>query len=197
MFDEILKLFFTGHAMDSFKQLRRTHYFELLFGATAAVINKDKSKRYLKLLEASFKSTDMRYSQDKPLNPAFLLAVFGWPVLQVRIERYQKGKYKRLFEALHHAIEEVIEEQVADLSIPRRFTAMIRAIWMLQYHMLNWRKSRAYRIVTHRYFRAAIDFLEMRAQIGKSVGQEAKWWRDFYNADKSGRERMLKQRQKK
>ena len=102
-----------------------------------------------------------------------------------------KHKYRRLFEALHHGIEKVMRETVEHINIPRRFTTMMRDIWMLQYHMSNQRKKRVGRVLDHRYFRAAIDFLELRALVGEPVGEMAKWWRAFAAADPEERSRML------
>ncbi len=112
-----------------------------------------------------------------------------WPAIQKKLQEHPQQKFHL---ALRHAIEEVLKNQMEVLVIPHRLTAMMRAIWLLQYYLIKPRGQRAYRTFFHRYFRAAFDFLELRVKVGEPYGEIFNWWQKFRYAQTEEREQMLK-----
>ena len=172
---EFEKLFFNGHALQVFRRLDDYAYLAALVPSLPTVLEGVDGDLNRCLLEAALQSTDERYQQQKSLNPAFLLAALLWPALQQRIEKISADGVS-LHQALHVAIAQVLEQQRSVLTIPRRYTTMMRSVWVLQYHFARRRPKRVATILGHRFFRAAIDLLELRARSGEQVEDLFQWW---------------------
>ncbi len=156
----------------------RTNYIQALFPKMVTFLEKDRNSHYRSLIKLSLKATDERYYKNQTLNPGFLLAIFLWPVVQGLMEEHFK-KNKRLFSSLYHGINQALYLQTQTLAIPRRLTAMMRSVWLLQYHLEGRRHNRIYRIANQRFFRAAFDFLELRERAGEPLTEIVYWWRIF------------------
>jgi poly(A) polymerase len=191
LFDETLKLFFEGNAYVTYQKLLETDYLRALFPETADFIKQSPDSPYVTLIELAMKATDTRFHQGQSLNPGFLLGVLLWPVVQARLEAHfqQHGKW---FPALHAGIQETFATQLDTLFIPRRFTAMIRSMWVLQYHLERRRGKRIFHIAEQRFFRAAFDFLALRAQAGEPVQPLVDWWARFQACKHKARLNMIK-----
>lgn len=190
LFDEVLKIFFEGNAVSSYRYLQRYDYIEVLFPKLSAILRAKKNAQQAKLIELALKATDERFSDKRSLNPGFLLSVLLWPLVLKRLEENEK-EFAHFYQALHHTIDEVITEQNTILRIPRRFTAMMRSIWMMQYQLVRRRGKRVYRTLRHRYFRAAFDFLVLRAQAGEPYQKEVDWWQEFQKANHTEQKEMV------
>ncbi|MFW0072489.1 MAG: polynucleotide adenylyltransferase PcnB [Coxiella-like endosymbiont] len=190
LFAEVLKIFFKGHAFRSYHWLSQTNYMQTLFPYTVTVLEKTCRPYYKSLFEFSLKATDQRYSKNRTLNPGFSFAILLWPVVQELMQQYFK-KYKRLFPSIYYGINMALRQQVEILAIPRRLTTMIRSVWLLQYHLERRRRSRIYRIVEQRFFRAAFDFLELREQAGEPLTEIVYWWRAFRDGNQKKREQLI------
>jgi poly(A) polymerase len=93
--------------------------------------------------------------------------------------------------ALHAAMDEVLETQSEKLAITRRVAADIQEIWLMQPRFEK-RSGRApFRLVEQPRFRAAWDFLRLRAQSGELPQDICDWWADFAAADPAARAAML------
>lgn len=169
LFEDILKLFYCGHAKRAFELLQRYGLFELLFPQTHAVLSTDPQKaRYLNLISQSCENTDERLRQGLSLNPAFLFAVLLWPVVETKMKRHlHEGK--KPYVAFEKAVNETIVQQLKTVAIPKRHTAVVRELWSLQRVM----EKRIHRhmewALAHPRFRAAYDFLLLRYQAGESA----------------------------
>jgi poly(A) polymerase len=148
------------------------------------------SAAYHQLIDLAMQATDKRFVNQQPLNPGFLFAVILWPVMQTLMQQQLRETHK-LFNAVYHGINTALEKQVKTLMIPRRLTAMIRAMWILQYHLEKRRRSRIYRVFNQRFFRAALDLLQLRAQIGEPVAEAVAWWQQFREGDKETRAQLI------
>jgi poly(A) polymerase len=188
LFTEFLKIFFKGHAERSYQLLKKTGYLEILFPHTANIIKKYPEANYEKLLHLALQATDSRYDHQESLNPGFLLSAFVWPVIQEYINDHKEQK---LFAALHGAIHEILPIQTQTLGVSHRLRLMMRSISILQYHLERRRLSRIYRIANQRYFRAALDFFELRAEIDGRLAKAAQWWRAFRESDNLGRKELM------
>lgn len=190
LFDEVLKLFFAGSAYASFQALQKYDFLKVFFPHYVDALKSTRAKHYEALVTEAMVATDDRYRNEQSLNPGFLFSVMLWPALQELIHAHPARKNKFHF-VLHHAMAEVLKKQLQVLSIPKRLTAMMRDIWMLQYHLKQRRGKRVYRTLNHRYYRAAIDFMMLRAKVGEPVDSLVEWWKKFQLADENERHAML------
>ncbi len=188
-FDETLKLFFEGHAEQTYLALQQYHLLPAVFPQTAEIL-KNPGKHHENLILLALKATDERYHNGRSLNPGFLLSVFLWPVFEEKMAEYTRQK-KRFFHALDLAITGVIEDQCETLKMPRRLTAMIRSIWLLQFYLQKRRPNRVQRVLSDRYFRAAYDLLELRVINGEKFGPVFDWWRKLRSVNVHEQVKMI------
>ena len=66
----------------------------------------------------------------------------------------------------------------------------MREIWVLQPQFDNRRGARPHRLLAQARFRAAYDFLMLRAQLGQAARELADWWTTFQHADETERAAM-------
>jgi len=176
LFDETLKLFMTGQAESSFELLNEYELLEPLFPATASELY--DSPTTLPLIRAAMHSTDTRIAEDKPVTPAFVLAALLWvPTLRLCRQREDRGVAP--LEAMREAGQSIIAEQLHHIAIPRRFTATIMEIWELQLRLQKRNNRRAVRLLEHRRFRAAYDFLLLREQAGEDLNGLGEYWTEM------------------
>ncbi|MGA7983468.1 MAG: polynucleotide adenylyltransferase PcnB, partial [Chromatiaceae bacterium] len=93
-------------------------------------------------------------------------------------------------EAMLSASEEVSARQQATVTIPKRFGLPMKEIWTLQPRLEQRQGKRPYRLLTHPRFRAAYDFLLLRAEAGEVESELADWWTQFQQADGQERARL-------
>ena len=78
----------------------------------------------------------------------------------------------------------VLDAQAATLAIPRRFDATMKEIWSLQPRFEQRAGTAAVRLLEHPRFRAAYDFLALRAESARSAAARCRWWGRFQDADR-------------
>ena len=177
LFDESLKLFMSGHGLASFKALERYGLLQHVFPATARVLAGEHAGAFRKLVERTLANTDARVREDKPVTPAFLFAALLWePVRRAAQAAIDAGTDAAA--AWSHATDRVLHEQAQRVAIPRRFTIAVEEIWSMQPRFTQLTRKRAFRLLEHPRFRAAYDFLVLRACEGGEVAELAQWWTD-------------------
>ncbi len=177
LFEEFLKLFMSGQSEKAYQQLREYGLFAKLFPQTEEFLNRGDEFIH-KLLISAFRNTDTRLAEDKPVTPAFLLAALLWvPVRDLANDHEANGLSE--MDAIHLASDAVISHQISSTSMPRRFTHMARDMWALQVRLKNIRGKRPLKLLAHQRFRAAYDFLLLRAEAGENVQELASWWTEF------------------
>jgi poly(A) polymerase len=177
LFQEILKFFMGGASARTFEFLQKYHLLESIFPKTAHLLDQPETK---KLIYTALKNTDERIQQGKPISPAFLFAVFLWPVI------YNEMK-KAGLKALHQTrVESIIytalKDQKARLDFPKRLALPIREICLLQYRFTKRHGKQPHRSLSHPRFRAAYDLLLLRAMSGEPIGELSQWWEKFQSA---------------
>ncbi len=128
-----------------------------------------------KFLIAALKNTDARVAADKSVAPSFLLAVFNWLPLQELAKR----------EDFYSAVDRILKEQQQIMAVPRRFVSMIRDVWEVQQRLERRRSPRQIEgLYELAKFRAAYDFLLLRAQAGDTQAiPSAQWWQKYVEGD--------------
>jgi poly(A) polymerase len=191
LFDEVLKLFHTGHALRSYEVLRDLNLFGYLFTQTDEMLSEGDEYTDSFICQA-LANTDERIHHGKGVNPAFLFAALLWgPVRQAAALLEEQGMTS--LQALQIAGNEVVAEQLRQVSIPKRFSLPMREIWTAQARLSRRQGKRAYRLLEQQRFRAAYDFLMLRCQIGEPLEDLCYWWTRFQEMDSAGRAAMLKQ----
>ncbi len=187
IFDEMLKLFLSGHALESARRLREEGLHHGVLPLLDVVLEQPMGERFVTL---ALQNTDERISADKPVSPAFLFATLFWHEVLARWEKYQRQDMPPM-QALNEAMEDVIQKQVETLAIPRRYTSVMREIWGLQPRFLQRSGQRPFRLLEHPRFRAAFDFLMLRCASGEVDAAVGEWWEKFQHAHPDERTRML------
>lgn len=165
LFDEVLKLLQTGHGLASLQQLRQLELFEYLFPSAAATVEQGDEKA-LEMFTLALENTDRRIQNELAVTPAFIYAVFLWPEVSAIADKLT-DQGEPPVQALHLAADEVVPAQLACTSLPRRFSVPMRDIWAMQPRFRHTRGKRVKVLIASRRFRAAYDFLCLRAQIGE------------------------------
>ncbi len=190
MFEEVLKLFHGGYALETWEQLRHYGLFKFLFPAAEESLSEEEQHFPHMLLPSALASTDKRIEADKPVNPAFLFAVFLWEPVRERTALLQANGMHPA-EAQMRAAEEVLREEQRHVSIPKRFSFPMREIWSMQPRFARRQGKNAARLFEHKRFRAAYDFLLLRAQAGEEPQELADWWTRYQEVDGAARDGMI------
>jgi len=174
LFEEICKLFLTGHGVRSMEALQRFGLSTTLFPGLPKGASRGKVQLGTILLK-TLENTDERIRISKPVTPAFLFAALLWqPVKERTKELTESGESE--YNAMMVASEEVIATQAQSTSIPRRFSAVTRQIWMMQLRLGKTRGKRWKRLLHEQKFRAAYDFLLLRAIEDPSLEPLCEFW---------------------
>ncbi len=193
---EFEKLFFQGYAYKTFQLLRQYQYFRILFPKTMSLLANPKNKVFKNLLDRALKVTDERFLEKKSLNPGFLIGVMLWPVYQFQLEQ-ERLQTKRAKKVAHSIMSRVIYEQQAFMAIPKRYMGIIQSTWMLQFYLEKRQPRRVLFVLKHRYFRAAIDLMQLRVDVGEPLSKTLSWWRDIQAADYDEQQLMIDQLREK
>jgi poly(A) polymerase len=187
LFDEMLKLLLSGHALDCLRSLRERDLHHDFLPYLDEVLKTPVGQAFIDQL---LKNTDQRLQEDKPVSPGFLFAALLWfPLKDDSERRIAAGELP--IPALYAAMDEVLETQRARLAVPRRFDPVIKEIWALQSRFLQRSGVRPTRLLEHPRFRAAYDFYLLRAEVGDALPEVAQWWTDFQVADEETQASML------
>jgi poly(A) polymerase len=179
LFEEVLKLFQGGYALKSFTAIRDRDLLKYLFPMLDNRL-KQENADLLKMLEAALLNTDRRVAEGKPITPYYLLAFMLWPdVEELALQECAGGM--AINEALQIAAESVLSRQLRVISIPRRFSGPMKELWQLQPRLERLRGGRALKLMEDRRFRAAYDFLCLRASVDKRLERSADWWTEVQN----------------
>jgi poly(A) polymerase len=174
LFDEFLKLFQSGHAERTFDILREHELFAEMFPATEQELVQDDD--FLRFVRAALQNTDRRVRDGKSVTPMFLIGVFFWQPVQKLAEIRRAEENVPESQALSLASFDIVAQQQRRISIPRRFTAPMREMLALQPRFLNMQGRRAIKLLEHRRFRAAYDFMLLRAETGQVDEEIAQFW---------------------
>jgi poly(A) polymerase len=175
LFDETMKMFMAGNGLASFRMLEKCDLLKHLFPGTARALARDQHGALRSLVENGLSGTDSRVSEDKPVTPAFLFAVLLWgEVYSIARDLQGEGMDRAL--AWQRAAHKVMAEQTERVAIPRRFSYAMEEIWALQPRFAERTKKRVFRLLSHPRFRAAYDFLLLRAAESEDLRERGEWW---------------------
>jgi poly(A) polymerase len=189
LFDEMLKLLTCGHAMDCLRQLRQDGLHQGLLPLLDVVLEQPGGEAFVEL---ALDRTDHRIRAGKTVSPSFLFAALLWQQVDLRCKQLV-AKGEPYVQALMAAADSVLEEQTEKLAIQKRFASDMREIWFMQPRFERRLPSSIWRMFEQPRFRAAVDFLQLRAAAHEFDSVLAQWWMDLANADDEGRAKMLEE----
>ena len=177
LFEECLKLFLSGHAVESFNRLEQHGLLPALFPESAAALRANRSGALRRMLLEGLEGTDRRVANDEPVSPAFLFALLLWPAYcRALIALQAQGMHAT--EAQRRAADRVTVHQLAMVALPRRFSLPMQEIWLLQSRFSLRQPKRISRMLAHPRFRAAFDFLSLRLTASDEHAADVEFWRD-------------------
>ncbi len=190
LYEEVMKLFLGGCALNTFELLRHYDLFRYLFPHTDAVLAGEEDGFPITFVSRALGNTDARLAQDKPVTPAFLYAALLWEPMRKQARELEAGGASPL-EAIQVAGNRMVSQQADHTSLPKRFSFPMREIWMLQPRLERRRGKTPFRTLDHPRFRAAYDFLLLRAEVGEAPVELAEWWTEFQEQNPSDRSGMV------
>ncbi|GAA5647029.1 polynucleotide adenylyltransferase PcnB [Vibrio proteolyticus] len=192
LYEESLKLLQSGHGLETYYLLREYNLFQQLFPTISEHFTDDYSSPTEQMLDQVLDSTDQRMEEGKRINPAFMFAAMLWYPLLSLADKLMAERNMNDYDAVMEASNQILDDQVRTIAIPRRHTATIREIWQLQLRLPRRNGKRAFRLMELNKFRAGFDFLEMRGEIeGGDTKELANWWETFQNAGRNMRQAMV------
>jgi poly(A) polymerase len=175
LFDETMKLMLAGSAAASCNLLARLGLLSHLMPDVVRAVSEAPESAGARLVQLGLAQTDERVRDDKSVTPTFLFAVLLWPAI-LRKLGVPNGPLPEDPLALGSAVDEVISRQVRRIAVPKRFTMPMRDIILMQPRFERRSGRRALRFLEHPRFRAAYDFLLLRAESGEIDPELAAWW---------------------
>jgi poly(A) polymerase len=189
IFDEMQKLLLSGHAKNTLHRLREECLHHGVLPLLDVILEQPLGMRFVNL---SLEDTDRRALEGKPVSPAFLFAALFWhEVLATWRAECAKGAHP--VPALHKCMDEVLDEQTKKLAIPRRFTTIMKEIWLLQPRFEHRSGKRPFATLSQERFRAGYDFLYLRAKSGEVPMELAEWWERFQDVPHDKQVEMLQE----
>jgi poly(A) polymerase len=190
LFEEILKLFLGGYAVPSYELLRRHGLFSYLFPAVGALLDSEAGGPYRALLLEALANTDERVAADEPVTAVFLFSVLLWGPVRQRAARLEEAGESPV-QALLLAADEITDAQQRHVSIPRRITMPMKELMVMQLRLQRTRGRRVLGMLGHARFRAAYDFLLLRARTGDADPALAEFWTELQGLDATAREAVV------
>ena len=192
VFDEMLKLLLSGHALACLQQLRKEGLHHGLLPLLDVVLEQPLGEKFVTLALAG---TDERVRQGKGVSPGFLFASLLWHQALEKWNAYQAaGEYP--IPALHMAADDVLEAQTEKLALQRRIATDMRDIWAMQPRFERRTGKSPYKLLEHPRMRAGYDFLLLRCESGEIDPEIGEWWTAFIAADGEGRAELLTRKPK-
>lgn len=191
LFDEMLKLLQTGHALASVEALKTHGLARGIYPLLDLVVERAEDD-FVKL---ALQDTDRRVGEGKPVAPSFLLACVLWADVRKGWERRLQPRGNQRpptpFAALQDAVDEAFDARIGDVSGRGKLGTDMREIWMMQPRFDKRVGTGPFSLVEQPRFRAGFDFLRLRAQTGEVDEELAHWWETFSMADDDHRQDMV------
>jgi poly(A) polymerase len=194
LFDEMVKLLQTGHAIASIEQMRKfgliggtLGIFPVLDAALAPAAPNPAREKFVRL---ALEDTDRRVNEGRAVAPSFMLACMLWHDVQERWSALKAGG-EAPFPALQLAVDAVFDARIGDISGRGKLAADMREIWLMQPRFERRTVSSATSLLAQVRFRAGYDFLRLRADCGDLPVELADWWEDLHLGNDEEREALL------
>ncbi|MBI5270223.1 MAG: polynucleotide adenylyltransferase PcnB [Burkholderiales bacterium] len=191
LFDEMIKLLQTGHALASLAELKRHGLDRGVFPVLEAVLaNAPEGSAREKFVHLALADTDRRVAEGKAVAPSFMLACMLWHDVDAKWSAL-RAQGEHPMPALSQAIDAVFDARIGDISGRGKLATDMREIWMMQPRFERRTGQTPYTLVEQPRFRAGFDFLRLRADSGEAAAELAEWWEDFSLGSDADREALI------
>lgn len=200
MFEEVNKLFLTGHGLESFRVLRKYKFFELLFPNSEELLD---NQNYINFVEHALINSDKRYAEDKRNMPHFLYAVIMWTIFQRDLFLLNQRTNSMVSpisqaELVKCILNDVLDTQERVTALPMAVSDSIKALWRMQLTLNEIDDIKNIEEITSRnIFRASYDFFVLRSKFEPYLAQAVKFWEGYYEKSKALAEKRKFQNQEK
>ena len=164
LFDEFRKLFLSGTAVNTWNLLSKTSLPRLIW---------PECDTRNSLIPIGLASTDSRFKENKPLSPAFVIALLLWPT-------FDRMRSRSKSEDPESISKNILKSQNNRMSIPLRHRDFVSRIWLLQKNLQTQHNKNLNKTPS---FRAAYDLLVVRGEADHSLSKHINFWR---NSQKTG-----------
>ncbi len=188
--DEALKLFLSGYAVETFEMLRHYGLFAHLYPVAEQSLSSEENGFPKVFIAKALENTDKRIEEGKSIAPFFLISTFLWDAVKDLAEQNRATGLSDSV-ALQQAASAIISNQVKHTSLPKYISVAMREVWSLQSRFDRRNGARAFRLLGHPRFRAAYDFLLLRADTGGADEQLAAWWTQFQTVSDAEKNKMV------
>ncbi|MGM9490254.1 polynucleotide adenylyltransferase PcnB [Ideonella sp. YS5] len=191
LFDEMIKLLQTGHALASLAELKKHGLDRGVFPVLDAVLaNAPEGSARERFVQLALADTDRRVAEGKAVAPSFMLACMLWHDVDGKwMALRAQGEHP--MPALSQAIDAVFDARIGDISGRGKLATDMREIWLMQPRFERRTGNAPYALVEQPRFRAGFDFLRLRADAGEIPTELAEWWEDFSLGDDAEREALV------
>ena len=191
LFDEMIKLLQTGHSLASLEVLKKygldRKTFPILDAHFEGIANNPAREAFV---NRALADTDRRVNEGKPVAPSFLLACVFWHEVSARWQAL-RDKGEPLMPALQDAVDATFDARIGDISGRGKLAADMREIWQMQPRFDKRTGSSPAAMLEQPRFRAAFDFMRLRADAGEVDEELVTWWEDYsLGSDERRRELM-------
>ncbi len=192
LFDEVIKLLLSGYGVQTFESLRHFGLFGMLFPEADERLADEPDGFPLVFVAKALERSDERIQQGKSVAPFFLFAALLWEPVRILAQGAVKAGENEIF-AYQQAASEVLSRQIQCVAIPRAISLTMREVWSLQPRLERTKGPRPFKLLSHPRFRAAYDFLLLRAESGEVDPQLADWWTRFQSASEAEQKAMTRE----
>ena len=189
LYDEVIKLFLSGYALQTFEMLRHYGLFQVLFPATEDSLAAEENGFPRLLLIKALQNSDNRIAEGKTVTAYFLLAAFLWEPVQI-LAKEKMAQGSNEYDAYQDAASEIIARQIRSTAFPRHISMAMREVWNMQPKFNMRIGSKPSRLIGHPRFRAGYDFLLLRAETQGADPELAGWWTRYQNATENEQRKM-------
>ena len=160
LFDEFKKIFLQGHAFKVWMFLVNT--------SIPSVIWPD-CETGNSIIFKGLKETDKRFAKNKPLSPAFIVALLLWPSFEKKTAKLNPGESEAIG-------RKMLRLQNTQMKIPFRSREFILSIWKMQAKLTNKSIGMKENLTKHRAFRPSYDLLSIRSQVDHRLKDSFNFW---------------------
>jgi hypothetical protein len=134
--------------------------------------------------------TDRRVNEGKPVAPSFLMACVFWHEVSARWQAL-RDQGEPLMPALQAAVDATFDARIGDISGRGKLAADMREIWQMQPRFDKRTGSSPAAMLAQPRFRAAFDFMRLRADAGEIDMALVEWWEAYSMGDEDKRRDLL------
>ncbi|MCK9687021.1 polynucleotide adenylyltransferase PcnB [Scleromatobacter humisilvae] len=191
MFEELLKLLQTGHSLQSIAMLKKygldRGVFPILDSYFEGIATNPAREDFV---NRALADTDRRVNEGKSVAPSFLMACVFWHEVSARWDAL-RAQGESLMPALQAAVDATFDARIGDISGRGKLAADMREIWQMQPRFDKRTGSSPAAMLAQPRFRAAFDFMRLRADAGEIDMALVEWWEDYSMGDEDKRRDLL------